>query len=110
MTKKITRRKFLENSAKAGMGLGILSKFHLPSIQKLKGANDIINIGVVGLNGHGSWAHLEESYLKDARSPCNSICAILIWQFWTEKQGNFMTAMRKWKHMLIFESCLIIRI
>ena len=64
MNKKITRRKFIENTAKAGIAVGVLSKFPVPVIQKLKRANDIITIGVVGLNGHGSWAHLENSYLK----------------------------------------------
>jgi len=64
MNKKITRRKFLENTAIAGIGVSLLPGFPPPVIHKRRGANDIINIGVVGLNGHGSWAHLENSYIK----------------------------------------------
>jgi len=63
MNKKITRRKFLGNTAKTSIGLALFSGLPAPLLAK-KGANDIINIGVVGLNGHGSWAHLENSYLK----------------------------------------------
>jgi predicted dehydrogenase len=63
MDTKITRRKFLEGTTKATLGIGLISRLPIPFLQK-KGANDIINIGVVGLNGHGAWAHLENSYLK----------------------------------------------
>lgn len=64
MSKKISRRKFVENTAKAAAGIGILSSIPAPAFARRTGANDIINVAVVGLRNHGSWAHLSNTYQK----------------------------------------------
>jgi len=38
------------------------------------GANDTINIGVVGTRNHGSWAHLEDSYLNFPKVNVIGLC------------------------------------
>jgi len=62
--KKLTRRQFLANSAKAGATVGLISQFPLVAYAKHREVNDMINIAVVGLHNHGAWAHLSNSYLK----------------------------------------------
>lgn len=64
MNKKISRRTFIKNSLGAGLGMGLLSKYPTSVWSKPVGANDAIHVAVVGLNSHGAWAHLENSYIK----------------------------------------------
>jgi len=65
MSNKQNRRSFLKTSAIAGIGLGIAPGYlKASSWSRIMGANDTINIGVVGCRNHGSWAHLEDSYLN----------------------------------------------
>jgi len=61
---KISRRKFVLNSIKAGIAAGITAKFPMTAWSRPIGSNDAIHVAVVGLRNHGSWAHLENSYLK----------------------------------------------
>lgn len=64
MRTHLTRRTFIKNSLKTGVGVGLLS--HLPKTtwSTLHSPNDTINIAVVGLRNHGYWAHLDNTYLK----------------------------------------------
>ena len=65
MNSKQNRRSFLKTSAVAGLGLGLAPSIATAaSWSRIMGANETINIGVVGCRNHGSWAHLEDSYLK----------------------------------------------
>jgi len=60
-----SRRNFIRTSALAGIGLGMASRYTTAADwSRVSGANETINIGVVGCRNHGSWAHLEDSYLK----------------------------------------------
>ncbi|MEE4215866.1 MAG: Gfo/Idh/MocA family oxidoreductase, partial [Bacteroidales bacterium] len=65
MNIKQNRRTFLKTSAIAGAGLGLAPSITTAaSWARILGANETINVGVVGCRNHGSWAHLEDSYLK----------------------------------------------
>lgn len=65
MDTTMKRREFVKMSAIAGLGLGVASKFSTAaSWSNIIGSNETINIGVVGCRNHGSWAHLQDSYLK----------------------------------------------
>ena len=59
-----TRRSFLKTTGIAGIGLGVSSHLSSADWSKIIGSNEKINIGVVGCRNHGSWAHLENSYLN----------------------------------------------
>ena len=62
--KNTTRRSFIKTSALAGMGIGMASNYlTAASWSRIPGANDTINVGVVGCRNHGSWSHLRNSYL-----------------------------------------------
>ena len=75
MSKNQTRRTFLKTSAAAGIGFGMTSKYlSAASWSKVIGANDTINVGVVGCRNHGSWAHLEDSYLNFPNVNVIAIC------------------------------------
>lgn len=59
-----SRRTFLKTTALAGIGVGAGSSFlSAANWSRVVGANDRINIGVVGVRNQGAWAHLEDSYL-----------------------------------------------
>jgi predicted dehydrogenase len=62
MRKKITRRDFIGNSARAAAGAGLISSFPAYTLSGRTGPNDTVNLGIVGLKSHGSWAHLWNSY------------------------------------------------
>ena len=65
MTIKQDRRTFIKTTALAGAGVGLTSSFTTAAaMRRVIGANDTINVGVVGCRNHGSWAHLQDSYLK----------------------------------------------
>ena len=65
MSNKQSRRSFLKTSALAGIGVGLMPGLTTAaSSSRVRGANNRINVGVVGCRNHGSWAHLEDSYLK----------------------------------------------
>lgn len=75
MNSKQNRRSFLKTSALAGIGLGMASRYTTAaSWSGIIGANDTINIGVVGCRNHGSWAHLENSYLNFANVNVIALC------------------------------------
>jgi len=65
MNTKQNRRDFIKTSALAGLGFGLTSSYGKTlSLSGIIGANDTVNVGVVGCRNHGSWAHLEDSYLN----------------------------------------------
>jgi len=75
MKNKQNRRTFLKTSALAGIGLGASTSYlNAASWSKVIGANDKINIGVVGCRNHGSWAHLEDSYVNFPNVNVIAIC------------------------------------
>ena len=60
-----TRRTSIKSSAIAGIGLAASSGYlSAAGWKRVMGSNDKINVGVVGCRNHGSWAHLEDSYLN----------------------------------------------
>lgn len=60
-----TRRAFLKTTALTGIGASASAGyFSAANWAKIIGANEKINVGVVGCRNHGSWAHLENSYLN----------------------------------------------
>jgi len=62
---KPTRGAFLKTPAIEGRGAGVsLSNLSAANWKRVIGANEKINVGVVGCRNHGSWAHLEDSYLN----------------------------------------------
>ena len=63
MEKAMTRRCFLRKTLRAGICLGALPKWSASAWSKPLGANDDIRIAIVGLNGHGTGAHLNR-YIK----------------------------------------------
>jgi predicted dehydrogenase len=65
MSNMQNRRSFIKTTALTGIGLGMASRYSTAaSMSRIIGANETINIGVVGCRNHGSWAHLEDSYLN----------------------------------------------
>ncbi len=54
MTKEITRRRLIQNAAATGLGAGIwLASSPAHASRRILGANDRLNIGVVGVSGRG---------------------------------------------------------
>jgi predicted dehydrogenase len=70
-----SRRSFLKKTAITGLALGATPSFlRAANWSKVIGANDTVNIGVVGCRNHGSWAHLEDSYLNFPNVNVIAIC------------------------------------
>ena len=60
--KKTTRRSFLKNAAAAGAAFPLFTIAGTKASGRVLGANDVIRIGVAGINGQGN-SHIDE-YLK----------------------------------------------
>lgn len=73
MSTRISRRNFMKTSAVAGLGLSS-SYLTAANWSRVAGANDRIQVGVVGCRNHGSWAHLEDSYLNFPNVEVIAIC------------------------------------
>ncbi|NQT02658.1 MAG: twin-arginine translocation signal domain-containing protein, partial [Planctomycetes bacterium] len=52
--KSITRRNFMKHSLAAGVGLTMASPF-----SRVRGANDVVRVGVIGINSRGG-SHIKE--------------------------------------------------
>src|SRR5713226_3583250 len=67
---KVNRRDFVKITAGAGLALGV-SHFQGPAFGSVLGANDRINIGVIGVGGRGMglvrWAMETGAQKNDAR-------------------------------------------
>ncbi len=62
--KKKSRRAFLKQSALSGVALGASSSYlNAASWSRVLGANERVNLCTVGCRNHGSWSHLEVTYL-----------------------------------------------
>lgn len=74
---KQSRREFLNQSAKATIGAGLVSAVSLDALANLNrtvSANDKINVGVIGANGMG-WANIT-SLMKIPEVSVTSICDV----------------------------------
>ncbi len=62
--KQKSRRTFLKQSALTGVAIGASSSYlNAASWSRVMGANERINMCTVGCRNHGSWSHLEVTYL-----------------------------------------------
>ena len=71
--KNTTRRKFIRNSALAGVGLSY--SFSAKSYSNIIGANDRVNLAVAGLNGRGK-AHLSAARNLKSKAQVVALCDV----------------------------------
>lgn len=75
MIKNITsRRSFIKKTATAATGLGLMSTMPAFAFDPHFGANDTINLGIVGLRNHGHWSHLWNTYYKMDKVRIVALC------------------------------------
>ena len=84
-----TRRKFIRNSALAGVGLSY--SFSAKSYANILGANDRVNLAVAGLNGRGN-AHLSAARNLKSKAQIVGLCDVdnRVFEKVFEKYGDYV--------------------
>src|SRR5271157_4329567 len=83
MSDSVNRRDFVRTAASAGTALGVASKVLARATRnagRVIGANDRINIGVVGVGGRGEYLARTFAELGERSNGCQIVAVCDIWE------------------------------